>query len=70
MLQNADVQRRLYERKSDDVVLRLRETELSVTRYQVLRLVHLVSVSQSVSVLACVEKLTGSWPAWSAAREE
>jgi len=36
MLQNADVQRRLYERKSDDVAHRLRESEYSVTRYQVL----------------------------------
>jgi len=35
MLQNTDVQRRLYERKSDDVAHRLRETEQSLTRQQV-----------------------------------
>jgi len=35
MLQNADVQRRLYERKSDDVAQRLRETEQSLTKQQV-----------------------------------
>ena len=36
MLQNADVQRRLYERKSDEITHRLRDSEYSVTRYQVL----------------------------------
>jgi len=35
MLQNADVQRRLYERKSDDVAQRLQETEHSLARQQV-----------------------------------
>jgi len=35
MLQNADVQRRLYERKSDDAAHRLKETESSLTRLQV-----------------------------------
>ena len=35
MLQNVDVQRRLYERKSDDVSHRLRDSEISLSRYQV-----------------------------------
>ena len=40
MLQNADVQRRLNERNSDDITHRLRDSEHSLTRYQVISDVH------------------------------